>query len=153
MWLCRERKNSARNWKCIGVKCTLREWESAKRRDVGKNRWSKINFSFIWRLCANTMDFNSWSIHADSWIWLCAMPLGIVLCVCVCAVLLLFGCRLGVFCFSSHIDIHWKLLCVITWFRKVIDLHIKNDYDDGDSHFNPLPPTHTERYKVDGLRK
>lgn len=93
-----------------------------------KNVYGKINFSFIWRLCTTTtIDFDSWSIHADSWIWLCALPLGNVL---------LYTSTFHTFSFCSFSDSRMspcgkclkKYVCDITWLQ-VIDLHIKNDYD------------------------
>lgn len=74
-----------------------------------------------------TMDFNSWSIHADSWIWLCALPLGNVL---------LYTSTFYTFSFCSFSESRMspcrkcskKYMCDITWLQ-VIDLHIKNDYD------------------------
>lgn len=77
--------------------------------------WNKINFSFIWRLCETTMDFDTWSIHADSWIWLCAIYLWGM---CVCLHLGLVWCFTSFFLswiadrkpLTTSFVITWKLL-------------------------------------------
>lgn len=120
-----EKKNaSSKKWQAN--KTTYRDMQEKLR--VEKMYMAKsISHLFRDYGTTTTMDFDSWSIHADSWIWLCALPLGNVL---------LYTSTFYTFSFCSFSESRMspcrkrskKYVWHITWLQ-VIDLHIKNDYD------------------------
>lgn len=87
------------------------------------------------------MDFDTWSIHADSWIWLCAMALGNKM-ISISPTSIhrhrhTHSLSLSFFCsdtstaryvFLPVLVLKTLKICAITWFQ-VIDSYIKNDYD------------------------